>query len=110
MVEIDTQKEIQQRKYRFLNCAPFFKKQQHIFYNRALLISRVKFKKITFHASTCFGTCPSMSVEINDDGTVFYQGRMYTKKMKGNFGEKSLNKNKMVHPCRDICIVVCEDF
>lgn len=68
-----------------LNSDPFLKDKQYIFYNRGQLISRVNFKKLTFHASTCFGTCPSMSVEIDDEGNVYYQGRIYTKEYTGNY-------------------------
>ena len=77
------------------NPDPLLKDKQYIFYNRGQLISNVDFKKITFHASTCFGTCPSMSVEVNRDGTVFYQGRIYTKDFTGNFTGQ-LSHNDMV--------------
>jgi len=69
----------------------FSKEKQYVFYNRGSLLSKVNFKKITFHSSTCFGTCPSMSVQINIDGTVFYKGKEYADK-KGNF-EGKLSKN-----------------
>ena len=85
IVPIDKEEDLRKKNYSRLNANPFLKEEQLIFYNRGELISRVKFKKITFHASTCFGTCPSMSVEINNDGTVFYRGRIYTKEFTGNF-------------------------
>ncbi len=69
----------------------FSKEKQYVFYNRGSLLSKVNFKKITFHSSTCFGTCPSMSVQINIDGTVYYKGKEYADK-KGNFVGK-LSKN-----------------
>jgi hypothetical protein len=82
---IDKAEEIKIKNYHRLNTTPFLKEKQYIFYNRGQLISKINFKKVTFHASTCFGTCPSMSVEINRDGTVYYQGRIFTKKFTGNF-------------------------
>lgn len=78
-----------------LNPDPLLKDKQYVFYNRGQLIAPVDFKKITFHASTCFGTCPSMSVEVNRDGTVYYQGRIYTKEFTGNF-EGKLSQGEMV--------------
>ena len=88
IIPIDKEEEIRLKNYNKLNPSPFLKQKQFVFYNRELLISRVKFKKITFHASTCFGTCPSMSLEIDNNGAIFYQGRTFTKKLKGNFAGK----------------------
>ncbi len=68
-----------------LNSSPFLKENQYVFYNRGQLISKLKFKKVTFHSSTCFGTCASLSIEVNNDGAIKYQGRRYTKKFTGNF-------------------------
>ena len=82
---IEKQEDIKKKNYSRLNSSPFLKEEQLIFYNRGELISRVNFNKITFHASTCFGTCPSMSVEVNNDGTVYYQGRIYTGEFTGNY-------------------------
>ena len=82
---IEKQEDIKKKNYSRLNPSPFLKEEQLIFYNRGELISRVNFNKITFHASTCFGTCPSMSVEVNNDGTVYYQGRIYTGEFTGNY-------------------------
>jgi len=85
LIPLEKQEDIKKKNYSRLNPNPFLKEEQLIFYNRGELLSRVNFKKITFHASTCFGTCPSMSVEVNSDGTVYYQGRIYTKEYTGNF-------------------------
>jgi len=84
--------KIENNEYRKLNHNLFSKEKQYIFYNRGQLLSKVNFKKITFHASTCFGKCPSMSIQVNIDGTVHYQGRLYTKENKGNF-EGKLSEN-----------------
>ncbi|MCK0130980.1 DUF6438 domain-containing protein [Flavobacteriaceae bacterium F08102] len=62
-----------------INYKPFFKKKQYVFYDRNQLRSTVNLKKITFHASTCYGICPSLSVEVDVDGVVHYQGRKNTK-------------------------------
>ncbi|PID71093.1 MAG: hypothetical protein CR985_01570 [Flavobacteriales bacterium] len=64
--------------YKKLNIKPLTKEKQYILYNRGHIMERTNFQKITFHASTCYGTCPSFSVEINRDGTVFYKGIQYT--------------------------------
>jgi len=85
IVPIDKMEDLKRKNYSRLNANPFLKEEQLIFYNRGELISRVNFKKITFHASTCFGTCPSMSVEVRNDGTIYYQGRVYAKEFTGNF-------------------------
>ena len=85
IVPIDKIEEIKIKNYSRLNTSPFLKEKQFIFYNRGILISKINFKKITFHASTCFGRCPSLSVEINNDGSVYYQGRSYSKEFTGNF-------------------------
>ena len=85
LVPIDKIEDLKKRNYSRLNAIPFLKEEQLIFYNRGELISRVNFKKITFHASTCFGTCPSMSVEVRNDGIIYYQGRIYAKEFTGNF-------------------------
>jgi len=66
---------------------PFFKEKQYIFYDRGQLRSTVNLKKITFHSSTCYGICPSLSVEIDIDGTVHYQGRKNTS-LHGNYTGK----------------------
>lgn len=84
--------EKQNKSYSKINYSPLSKEKQYIFYNRGHLLSSVNFKKITFHTSTCFGRCPSMSIQINIDGTVYYQGRMYTNEYKGNF-VGSISKN-----------------
>jgi len=89
---IDAKIDLDQEGLRKLKYEHFFNKKEFIFYNRESLISRVDFKKITFISSTCFGTCPSFSLEINRDGTVFYQGRIYTKKNTGNFKGKLTDK------------------
>jgi len=92
IVPIVEKEKLDNKGYRKLDYSLFAKEKQYIFYNRGNLLSKVNFKKITFHSSTCFGTCPSMSIQINIDGTVYYQGRMYTKDFKGNFVGK-LSKN-----------------
>lgn len=74
-------------EYRKLEVNPLVKEKQYVFYNRGQLVSRVNFKKITFHSSTCFGLCPSVSVEVNNDGTVFYNGRTYAG-LEGNYEGK----------------------
>ncbi|GEM_PF-3487487 len=78
--------------YKKLDYNLFAKEKQYVFYNRGSLLSKVNFKKLTFHSSTCFGTCPSMSVQINIDGTVYFQGGAYIDDFKGNF-EGKLSKN-----------------
>ena len=82
---IDDLEVLKKKNYSRINADPFINKEKLIFYNRGELLSRVNFKKITFHASTCFGTCPSMSVEVSNDGTINFQGRIYTKEFTGNF-------------------------
>lgn len=85
IMPVDNEDQLKIKNYGRLNTTPFLKEKQYIFYNRGQLISKVDFKKITFHASTCFGTCPSISVEIDSDGSIFYQGRIYAKEYTGNF-------------------------
>lgn len=82
VIEPIEQKE--KANYNKLDANVFAKEKQYIFYNRGKLLDRVNFKTLTFHSSTCFGTCPSMSVQINIDGTVFYRGKNYAN-AKGNF-------------------------
>ena len=82
LTPLDKKVNLDQEGYLKLNYAPFFKKEEYVFYNREKVASGVDFKRI---ASTCFGSCPSFSLEINRDGTVFYQGRIYTKEYTGNF-------------------------
>jgi hypothetical protein len=82
---LDDKVNLDQEDFKKLDYEPFFKKKEYVFYNREKVFSAVDFKKVTFLASTCFGTCPSFSLEIDRDGTVFYQGRIYTKKFTGNF-------------------------
>ncbi len=89
---LDTKMELDQEGFRKLEYNHFFNTKELAFQNRENLISRVDFKKITFISSTCFGTCPSFSLEINRDGTVFYQGRIYAKKYTGNFKGKLTDK------------------
>ncbi len=92
LVPIVEKEKLDDKGFSKLNYSLFAKEKQYVFYNRGNLLSKVNFKKITFHTSTCFGTCPSMSIQVNIDGTVYYQGRMYTKEYKGNF-EGTLSKN-----------------
>ena len=100
IVPVTKKEELAEKNYKKLNSEPFFKEEQYIFYNRGQLISKINFNKITFHASTCFGTCKSMSVEVNNDGSVYYQGRIYTKEFTGNFegklNSKDLNQLKNI--------------
>lgn len=99
IVPVTKKEELAEKNYKKLNSEPFFKEKQYIFYNRGQLISKIDFNKITFHASTCFGTCKSMSVEVNNDGSVYYQGRIYTKEFTGNFEGKLNSKdlNQLKH-------------
>jgi len=89
---LDSEIDLDQEGLRKLEYEHFFGKKDFVFYNRKNSISAVDFKKITFISSTCFGTCPSFSLEINRDGTVFYQGRIYAKKHTGNFKGKITDK------------------
>jgi hypothetical protein len=89
---LDSKIDLDQEGMRKLEYEHFFSKKEFVFYNRNKLMSFVDFKKITFISSTCFGTCPSFSLEINRDGTVFYQGRIYAKKHTGNFKGKISDK------------------
>ena len=82
---IDDKLELDQEIHYKLEYAPFFKRKSFTFYNRENQYNYIDYKKITFHGSTCFGTCPSFSLEINRGGEVYYQGRIYTKEYTGNF-------------------------
>lgn len=77
--------DLDKKKYKKLNYQPFFTQKEFIFYNRQNFFKPVNYKKITFKGSTCFGTCPSFTVEVNRDGKVYYQGRIYTKDFTGDF-------------------------
>ncbi|MDY7393835.1 DUF6438 domain-containing protein [Aureibaculum sp. 2210JD6-5] len=76
--------EKEQANFNKLDVNALTKEKQYIFYNRGKLLDKVNFKKLTFHSSTCFGTCPSMSVQIDIDGTVYYRGKNYTE-AQGDF-------------------------
>ncbi|MET2985302.1 DUF6438 domain-containing protein [Aureibaculum conchae] len=79
--------EKEQANFNKLEAGALAKEKQYIFYNRGKLLDKVNFKTLTFHSSTCFGTCPSMSIQINVDGTVFYRGKNYTE-TQGNYSGK----------------------
>lgn len=85
ILEPSVENKAELEDYKKLNIAPLTKEKQYILYNRGHLMERTNFQKITFHASTCYGTCPSFSVEINRDGTVYYRGKQYTGAFVGNF-------------------------
>ncbi len=51
------------------------------------------FKKVTFEAGMCFGTCPVFNVEINSDGNGVFNGLKYTK-IKG-LKKFTLNSKKV---------------
>lgn len=85
---LDDQLDLDQEVHYKLDYTPFFKRKEFVFYNREKEVNYVDYKKITFHGSTCFGTCPSFSVEINRGGEVYYQGRIYTKEFTGDFEGK----------------------
>lgn len=87
--------EAELKAYKKLNIAPLTKEKQYILYNRGHLMERTNFQKITFHASTCYGTCPSFSVEINRDGTVYYKGVQYTSPYTGYY-EGQLGKEDIL--------------
>lgn len=91
----DDQLDLDQEIYYKLDYAPFFKRKEFVFYNREKQVDYVDYEKITFHGSTCFGTCPSFSLEINRGGDVFYQGRIYTKEFTGDF-EGKLEKDERI--------------
>lgn len=44
-------------------------------------------KRIGFYSSICYGTCPSMYLEIDSSGNIYFQGLMYTNK-EGNYKGK----------------------
>jgi len=102
---LDDKVNLDQEDFKKLDYEPFFKKKEYIFSNREKVFSAVDFEKITFLASTCFGTCPSFSLEINRDGTIFYQGRIYTKKFTGNFtgnleSKEMIKLQKIMNRCQ----------
>lgn len=92
---LDDKLNLDQEIYYKLDYTPFFKRKEFVFYNREKQVDYVDYKRITFHGSTCFGTCPSFSLEINRGGDVFYQGRIYTKEFTGDF-EGRLEKDERI--------------
>ncbi|MDJ0644752.1 MAG: DUF6438 domain-containing protein [Flavobacteriaceae bacterium] len=92
---LDEQLDLDQEVHYKLDYAPFFNRKEFVFYDRENQVDYVDYKKITFHGSTCFGTCPSFSLEINRGGQVFYQGRIYTKEFTGDF-EGVLEKDERI--------------
>lgn len=45
--------------------------------------------KIHFYSSPCFGTCPSLALEIDSSGNILFDGRNYTSKENGHRGKLS---------------------
>ncbi len=86
--------ENEKSSYNKLDASAFTKEKQYIFYNRGNLLSKVNFKKLTFHSSTCFGTCPSISVQVDVDGTVYYRGKNYVDTKGDYIGKLSKDEIK----------------
>lgn len=42
--------------------------------------NNVKIERIAFYSTACYGTCPSMYLEIDDEGNILFHGRNYTEK------------------------------
>lgn len=93
---IDDQLDYDQEIFYKLDYAPFFSRKEFVFHNRQKQVDYIDYKKITFHGSTCFGTCPSFSLEINRGGDVFYQGRIYAKEFTGDFSGKLERDERIV--------------
>lgn len=92
---LEKKAELDKKNYRKLKYKPFFTQKEFVFYNVQNLLNPLNYKKITFKGSTCFGTCPSFTAEVNRNGKVYYQGRIYTKEFTGNF-EGQLPKKERV--------------
>lgn len=52
--------------------------------------------KISFNSSGCYGTCPSMTLEIDNAQNIIFNGRKYTEKEKGHKGKISAAMYKNV--------------
>lgn len=46
---------------------------------------KVKYTKLTFNSSTCYGTCPELTIEIDNSGYYYLLGGMYADPYKGYF-------------------------
>ncbi|TCI92710.1 DUF6438 domain-containing protein [Tenacibaculum sp. M341] len=63
-----------------------------------ILLTKVKeqfnwrIERIAFYSSECYGSCPSMYLEIDSLGNLYFKGKYYTEK-EGLFSGKLSNKN-----------------
>lgn len=59
--------------------------------SRVKKINNWNFKHLGFYSTECFGTCPSMYMEIDSLGNIYFEGGMYTKKSGFHIGKLSKN-------------------
>lgn len=55
-----------------------------------------KTERIGFYSSGCYGTCPSMDLEIDSEGNLFFIGRIYTEKQGFYSGKLSSNEFEII--------------
>jgi hypothetical protein len=49
-----------------------YKKQLQFTKQKFNIDTTIKFKKIVYHTTHCFGTCPMINLEINEDGSFYF--------------------------------------
>lgn len=55
-----------------------------------------KTERIGFYSTGCFGTCPSMYLEIDSVGNILFNGKYYTEKEGLYFGKLSANQLEII--------------
>lgn len=58
--------------------------------NKMNSVEMMEFDRIIFHSSTCFGSCPQLSIEVNRDGSTKLKRQFFTDKVEpinGRSGE-----------------------
>ena len=61
--------------------------QNDVYFNKIEVKNNHKYKKIGFYSTICYGSCPSLYVEINNSGDILFNGYRFTDK-KGLYSGK----------------------
>lgn len=70
------------------------KKKKKTVSQKATIVNDTKIKSVLMGRSACFGTCPSYTIEVFENGTLIYNGKSYVDQ-KG-FYEKKINPNDAI--------------
>jgi hypothetical protein len=66
-------------------------------FKRLKAVNELRFERLGFYSSHCFGTCPAMNLEVDSLGNLLFHGQAYTGKDGGYAGRISPRELDVLH-------------